>query len=220
MRDHGIYFLEYQWPQHDVCIIAGDLSSSKHLVQSIKICAEVFPEIVYVPGNHEYYGSSICEVKDLLHNINISNFHYLDNNHITINNQRFIGGTMWFPLEKDTSRRNCVNDFDCIKDYHNIYIENESFQKLIPEILHDDVVVTHHLPSNKSIPLKYKSDLLNCYFVNDVENHIIYYSPKLWIHGHTHSNMSYMIGETNVICNPLGYPYENGLFNYECIVDL
>ena len=32
---------------------------------------------------------------------------------------------------------------------------------------------------------------------------------KTWIHGHTHESFDYMIGSTQIVCNPRGY------INYE-----
>ena len=35
----------------------------------------------------------------------------------------------------------------------------------------------------------------------------ISYRPqiKLWMHGHTHEDFDYVLGETRVVCNPRGY---------------
>ena len=33
---------------------------------------------------------------------------------------------------------------------------------------------------------------------------------KVWIHGHTHDEFNYVVGTTNVLCNPRGYPKEVG----------
>jgi hypothetical protein len=33
----------------------------------------------------------------------------------------------------------------------------------------------------------------------------------MWIHGHMHDAKNYMIEQTNIVCNPAGYPdYETG----------
>ena len=42
---------------------------------------------------------------------------------------------------------------------------------------------------------------------------------RLWIHGHTHAPCNYTVGETQVICNPRGYPGESGNgFDLELVV--
>jgi len=36
------------------------------------------------------------------------------------------------------------------------------------------------------------------------------YKPSFWVHGHMHNTSDYIIGWTNVICNPRGYPVGDG----------
>jgi Icc-related predicted phosphoesterase len=70
-------------------------------------------------------------------------------------------------------------------------------------------VVSHHAPSIKSIPEKYRNDLVSAGYASDLENFIRKTKPDLWIHGHIHEAIDYTIGDTRVICNPKGYPGEN-----------
>ncbi len=54
-----------------------------------------------------------------------------------------------------------------------------------------------------------------------MEDFILNHQPDFWIHGHIHTPNRYVIGRTEVICNPHGYidePY-NG-FDKELIVEL
>lgn len=71
-----------------------------------------------------------------------------------------------------------------------------------------DIVITHHLPSHRSVHPKWKGSLLNNFFVCNLENLILRKKPAYWIHGHTHEEFFYKIGNTTVICNPLGYRNE------------
>lgn len=68
------------------------------------------------------------------------------------------------------------------------------------------VVVGHHCPSELSVADAYKGNLLNAAFRSRLDEFI---EPrpqiKLWIHGHTHHNFNYWIGDTRVVCNPRGY---------------
>ena len=73
------------------------------------------------------------------------------------------------------------------------------------------VVITHHAPSEKSIPIDYKaSDLSPCYSSN-LEQDIIdmQHYPILWVHGHTHNNIDYHIGRTRIFSNQRGYSPSN-----------
>jgi Icc-related predicted phosphoesterase len=75
------------------------------------------------------------------------------------------------------------------------------------------VVVTHHLPHARSVPARFKGDLLNAAYASDLSQVIEEQQPALWVHGHTHDSAEYLIGNTRVICNPRGYEDENGSFN-------
>ena len=68
------------------------------------------------------------------------------------------------------------------------------------------IVVGHHCPSEQSVAAQYKGDLLNGAFRSDLDD-FIEARPQIryWLHGHTHHNFNYWIGETRVVCNPRGY---------------
>ena len=68
------------------------------------------------------------------------------------------------------------------------------------------IVVGHHCPSELSVSSEYKGNLLNAAFHSRLDNFIESRPQiRLWLHGHTHHNFNYWIGETRVICNPRGY---------------
>jgi Icc-related predicted phosphoesterase len=68
------------------------------------------------------------------------------------------------------------------------------------------IVVGHHCPSELSVAEMYKGNLLNAAFRSSLDN-FIEQRPQIryWLHGHTHYNFNYWIGETRVVCNPRGY---------------
>lgn len=220
MNDLGYEFLNIEWPEHDVCIIAGDLVTHKYLEVVMRACCATFKEVIYVAGNHEYWRSTISAVKHQLQSLKIPNLHYLDNSSCVVGGQRFIGGTMWFRPEADTSLRGETGDFKLIGEIGSIFYENEEFIAMLNQVKRDDVVITHYLPSYKSIPKKFKDEVSNCYFVCDVEKEIFEYQPKLWIHGHTHSSADYQLGATRVYANPLGIRGENLEFDSRVVLDL
>ena len=65
------------------------------------------------------------------------------------------------------------------------------------------VVVTHHLPAQQSVALRYRDDLSSAGFASRLES--LMGQSALWIHGHTHDRFDYKIKKTRVICNPRGY---------------
>jgi predicted phosphodiesterase len=78
------------------------------------------------------------------------------------------------------------------------------------------VVVTHHTPSLSSSSGSYRHknspDLLtysySCNKSKYVDLIIDKIRPDMWIHGHTHHPVDYMLKDTNVVHNPVGYPNE------------
>jgi len=151
------------------------------------------------------------------------------------------------PLAMWEAQRN-MNDFQTIKkqrseiygDYGRVidcskltpedtvvrYEESVRFIQSALRTCHDEyfpcVVVTHHAPSERSVGAQYKGDTLNAAYVTDLENLIETYAPQIWCHGHMHDSKDYMIGETRVICNPLGYHAVqiNRNFNPDLVVEL
>ena len=68
------------------------------------------------------------------------------------------------------------------------------------------IVVGHHCPSELSVAEQYKGNLLNAAFRSGLDDFIEARPQiRLWLHGHTHYNFNYWIGETRVVCNPRGY---------------
>jgi hypothetical protein len=67
------------------------------------------------------------------------------------------------------------------------------------------VVITHHLPSQRSIAPRYAGSLSNAGFVSELEPMMGAERVQLWIHGHTHSSFDYTVAGTRVVCNPRGY---------------
>lgn len=77
------------------------------------------------PGTTSITAVALAKVNDVLRGLSarLPNFHYLDNTSRVVGGQRFIGGTMWFPQERDTRFRRNMNDFAMISDWQSIYIE-------------------------------------------------------------------------------------------------
>lgn len=73
------------------------------------------------------------------------------------------------------------------------------------ELLRRTVVVTHHAPHQRSIPDHYHGHALSPAYASDLSR-LMGYAP-IWIHGHVHSRIDYMLGDTRVVANPRGYPH-------------
>jgi hypothetical protein len=67
------------------------------------------------------------------------------------------------------------------------------------------VVVTHHLPSSRSVAPQFVKDLLTPAFASNLDELMGRDRVALWIDGYTHDPFDYDILGTRVICNPRGY---------------
>ena len=70
------------------------------------------------------------------------------------------------------------------------------------------VVVSHHLPSWRSVAPAYLRAASNAAFASDLDG--LLQQSALWIHGHTHHSFDYRVGATRVVANPRGYPMTRG----------
>ena len=228
--DNGISYAKSLSGNADVLIIAGDLftgTSYRPYYPFMDIICAKYSHIVYVTGNHEYYWNTPEHVTDELDAIcnKYHNFNWLDKSSVVINTQRYIGCTLWFQNKKDHYKyESLLNDFNLIRNFKPwVYEENERCIKYITSHMSkDDIVVVHHLPSYRSVAPIYSISALNRFFVCDIESDILEVQPKLFIHGHSHESMDYMLDNTRVICNPFGYVGEelNDKYNEECIVKM
>lgn len=204
----------------ELAIIAGDFSTlapsyKQQANKHFKAFSELYKQVIYIPGNHDFWDSSFEASQKVLDELAQAypNIHMLNaDNPFTFKGQRFVGDTMWFPRPSPTDpplrwwSDNCrILHFQPeVFDKHQAFLE-----KVVAKIQPDDIVITHHFPFTESIAEKWKTDDWNCYFHADVSKYLTT-PPKVWIHGHTHIPFFYthpVIG-TKVICNPKGYMFE------------
>lgn len=91
------------------------------------------------------------------------------------------------------------------------------------------IVVTHHLPSLRSVSQQYKRDRTSAGFASNLDR-LVAKGATLWVHGHTHSPCLWRerTGGTLVACNPMGYSrrtmsgrwLENAKFDPKLVVDI
>ena len=230
----------------DVVILAGDISRPR---EAVAWALRFEKPVLYVLGNHEFYGSSIDgaadEVKRLCDRTQIQ---VLDNTETVIDRVRFLGTTLWtdFELFGDgekkatamTEARRLIRDFSRIAlvEATNAMFSPEDSVTLFKRhagwlddrlaAVHDGptVVITHHAPSRRSIHPRFADSLLNACFVSDAERLIGADRAKLWIHGHTHDSFDYRVNGTRIVCNPRGYAKagvnENPRFDPDLMVEV
>ncbi len=211
----------------DVVVLAGDIGVG---LGGIEWAARRFPKVpvIYVPGNHEFYGHDIG-LTDELKLVAPANLHVLNNDTLELDGVRFVGSTLWTDFKlfgegeawfaRQRAQR-LIEDFASIKNgkrrftpEDSVAVHETSKAWLVGELEREfdgpTVVVTHHLPAQSSIANRYANDPLNPVFASRLEDVIEKYRPELWIHGHTHVPCDYELFGTRVVCNPRGYPREN-----------
>jgi Icc-related predicted phosphoesterase len=197
----------------DVLVIAGDLAVGEGIGSALDRFCQRYEsaKVLYVHGNHEYYGSdraSVVAISRAAGRRN-ANLHWLDGDVVTIGGQRFVGAPMWFrhPGPKAEVLKMMMNDFHRIRDFEAwVYEENaRALAFFDKELAKGDVAITHYLPAEASIHSKWKGDPLNPYFLCDVEPMLRAKKPFAWIHGHTHESVDVMSASTKIVCNPFGY---------------
>jgi predicted phosphodiesterase len=96
--------------KNQVIVLAGDIGRQgrgKVLNDSLKRFLEdtlyFGVIIIYVTGNHEYYGSRIDKVNRLIRQFDEKNenFYFLNDESVFINDTEFLGGTLWTDLNNE-----------------------------------------------------------------------------------------------------------------------
>jgi hypothetical protein len=210
-----------QYRGEDVLVLAGDIASgSTNTIDVIKHFKNVgFPRVVYVPGNHEYYGTDFDDFNTKMQDkcSRLPGVHYLNPGSVVIDGVLFVGATLWTnfadnPLSEHMAKTN-INDFKVIKNFgvgraRRSYYDHLGYIETAYERRgnHKVVVVTHFLPARECIAPRWQGpDLLNDYFANDLGEYIATMSNTTWMFGHTHDATDIVLGDTRVVANPHGY---------------
>lgn len=212
--DGGRAFVESRDPRGvDVLIVAGDLALARDesLERTIEgLCAR-YPHVIFVAGNHEYYGTNRQRVTDVLEGLEdrLRNFSWLEDGDIVVGGQRFVGSTLWFPRHPDGNDAvytRFLNDFQRIERFEEwVYDVNRASAAFLAAVVRPtDIVVTHHLPHPACNHAKWANDPLTRFFVSPLPDELVS-RPRLWVFGHTHDSMWTTIGGCRMVSNPFGY---------------
>lgn len=71
------------------------------------------------------------------------------------------------------------------------------------------VVVTHHLPTLEVVAPHHKGSVLNSAFATDLSQLIADNRIDAWVYGHSHTNIDAEINGAKVVCNQMGYVFQN-----------
>ncbi len=242
LNDLHIEFGAFEPPgtEADVVVLAGDIGVG---VEGLRWAGESFPgtPVVYVPGNHEFYGHDVA-ILERLRAEAPANVHVLDDEQAEIGGVRFLGCVLWsdFALHGEARQASAMrsastdmNDFAQIRRGDRAFQPRDALEwhlrsrrwlaeRLCEPFAGQTVVVTHHAPSPRSIAPRYAGSPLSPAFASDLESLMETWDIALWVHGHLHDSFDYEVAGTRVVCNPRGYhPYWlNGAFARGLVIAL
>lgn len=230
----------------DVVVLAGDIAEGTSGIEWAK--ASFSSPVIYVAGNHEFYTgrrepkTRAQILRSLRKAAAGSNVHFLDNESIEIGGVRFLCCTLWtdFEIYGDltygmAAAQYVMADFNGAilgerglympADARKLHLKSKGWltKALSQPWSGKTVVVTHFLPSRRSIAPRWANDASNAAFASNLDD--LVGKADIWIHGHTHDSMDYELDGCQVICNPRGYvqsrkgaPPENLQFNSRCVL--
>lgn len=211
----------------DLVVLAGDLARPR---EALAWATRFEAPVLYVPGNHEFYGGSLDgTVHELRRGAAGTNVQILDNDEFVWRGVRFLGSTLWTDFRLDDSaeaRAHAISEAQrLVRDFSRIrtaeaadalfspaestarFDRNTAWldARLRQPFAGSTVVITHHSPSPRSIHPRFAGSPLNAAFVSDAEWLLGGTRAALWIHGHLHDSFDYLVRGTRVVCNPRGY---------------
>jgi hypothetical protein len=157
-------------------------------------------------------------------------FIVLDNDVVSLNDKTLmVGATLWTDMRRDNPQSHWfvgrgMNDFRLIEygpqddvgmasifRTEDAVTEHKKSLAFITKTVEDNkdkriIVVTHHAPSYQSNGRAYNGSEIIDGYCSDLEQFIIDH-PNItdWVHGHTHVNVEYEIGQCRITSNMRGY---------------
>lgn len=234
-------------PDADVCVVAGDvMPGAGNAVRYLGRTIGRHMPVVFVAGNHEFYGHPVFEGLEWARNQadELENAHFLENDCLVLGGVRFLGCTLWtdYEVEGDDDQdlamataltqlndhrlimRRALPEREPWLPAHALQEHRRSRKWLEAELTKPfdgpTVVVTHHAPHPLSIHPRFQGSMLNGAFISDLGEVMESFGPELWVHGHVHDSHDYRVGRTRVVCNPRGYGSENPAFDPTLVVEV
>jgi predicted phosphodiesterase len=217
-------------PDADVVVLAGDIDNGTRGIEWARRWAADRP-VLYVAGNHEFYGHTMPGLFDQLRNAaSGSSVQVLENEEVMLDGVRFLGCTLWSDFDFDGAERRAVsmrlcervvNDYELIhfgpgqrtlaaRDTRMFHVSSRAWLADQLAQPHDGptVVLTHHAPLIRTRPPRPELRAIAGAFASDLTGLMGAERVALWIFGHTHRAADLHVRGTRVLSNPRGYPHE------------
>lgn len=218
----------------DVVVLAGDIHNGAQAPHWARRAFPGHPILMVAGNHEFYDGELERVRDELRDAARLAQVHLLENEETSIDGVRFVGCTLWTDfrafeapgrtpqLPAEQAMRACgglIADYFAIRvaaggalrtftpqDAAGLHARSRAWLEGALARTHDGptVVVTHHLPSWRSVHPDFARWVSNAGFVSHLD--ALVERADLWIHGHTHTSHRYRIGRAEVVCNPRGYP--------------
>ena len=212
----------------EICILAGDIGNPYQTNYDVfmQFISNNFKKSFIISGNHEYYNKTktIQETNEFMkvYFQKFNNISFLNNNYEIYDNYCFIGTTLWSNITNPNYEINDVYKiphFDHIQ-YNKLHMLSVDFLEDALQKNENCIIITHHIPSETLIDIKYKTLTLlpyNQWFYCNMDKLIETKRNKIkcWIYGHTHTPSNVIINEIPFLCNPIGYLNENKILDFQ-----
>lgn len=223
-------FDEYLTPSADVLVLAGDIASAWNEVYSNFLCwcSWNWKHTILITGNHEYFCNKnekysrketdyhvrvICNTFGNIHFLQRGETYKIPNTDIV-----FVGTTLYSDIDTEIFE-DIRNKGDYTKTFVGKTLRRTTPQDLIKyhkchrQAISDGIrttppnskviVVTHYLPTKTMLEEEYHNDRLqSCYYSNMDE--AIRKPILLWICGHSHRSVTYLVNDILVTMNARG----------------
>jgi len=223
---------KFEGTKDDVVLLVGDIGVGVHpdtYKQLLKDIAPRVATVIYIPGNHEYYGGHYdTTFEDMQDTIAAAFTNVMFDRQImtVIGDVGFVGATLWTDMRNDDwfvkqKIREAMNDFhvirtaytnrrfhpdDCVEIFKRDYaFIRDSIKHLREQGVKKIVVFTHHGVTEQACLPQFRSNALNPGWMSNLEVEILAWQPTFWIHGHIHNTVNIPIDKTVILTNPRGY---------------
>lgn len=222
----------------DVVVLAGDIHDG---VAGMRWGRETFPDkpIVYVAGNHEFYGFDWTHHVDSMREAaRTYDIEFLEADAVDLAGVRFLGCSLWTDFElfgegkrTDALRlaKSSINDYQFIQISQTAEIYWANSKLLMPSLtLRRHQGSVEWLASRLAGPGDPAKTVIVSHHAPHPKSIPARYADDLvaasyasdltrlmgqaglWIHGHIHHSVDYEVNGTRVVANPRGYPRKNG----------
>ena len=212
-RDNTYEFIDsLQLDDTPYCVLAGDIGTIETFEWTHRLF-DTWPDtkFFWVPGNHEYFGSSFDATDRALDVLEAQH----ENLRVFVRGDagRFVCATLWYAPPPSANFFEW-SDAQWIGGRLNIFYRaglDAAF--LRSRVQPDSLVVTHMLPHEHCVHPDWVGSPSNQFFVHDMSDLIMHRAPHVWMFGHTHKHIDVMIYNTRCVANPRGYPHETTGFD-------